>query len=90
MPAAQYTFTGYVTTGYPDYRDLGTDRTLVADPGKSYGISAVDGALGVPPGDGHWAVAEDSGYGGWEPPPPPPSVPEVPEVPAMPEGGDTE
>ena len=84
-----FTFTGHVTTGLPDYRDTGTGRTLVADPGESYGIEAVDRAL-ASRRCGHWAVAEDSGYGGWEPPPPPPSVPEVPEVPAMPEGGDTE
>jgi hypothetical protein len=93
VPAAQYTFTGYVTTGYQDYRDTGTGKMLVADPGGSYGIQAIDLQLAVPPPDGRWTAAEVTGgwdAAPWEPPPSPPPVPEVPEVPSVPEPGEGE
>jgi hypothetical protein len=50
-----YVFTGLNILGYPDYADTGTGRTLVAEPGGSYGIRAIDGRAAVPPGDGRWA-----------------------------------
>jgi hypothetical protein len=89
-----YTFNGPSTLGYQDYRDLTTGRMLVADPGESYAVAAVDPALPVPPPDGRWS---GSGRGDtvfeeatWEPPPSPPPVPEVPEVPSVPEPGEGE
>lgn len=89
MPAAQYEFTGYVTTGFPDYRDTATGRMLVAEPGGSYGIEAINGG-GLPPGTGQWATASggsDTSSGAPPGPPAPPSVPSVPAVNAQ-EGGE--
>jgi len=73
-------FTGLSTLGYPDFRDTGTGRMLVADPGESYGIAAIDGGP-VPPADGRWAPAEalTEEASGITPPPPVPPVPPVPE-----------
>jgi hypothetical protein len=84
--AGPFTYTGVSTLGYLSYADTGTGKMLVADPGGSYGIRAIDPGLAVPPPDGRWAAAG----GGWdetpwEPPPSPPPVPEVPEVPPVPE-----
>ena len=81
MAAAAFQFTGYVTTGYPDYRDVVTGRMLVADPGSAYVIAAIDGKAAVPPGDGRWAAATTSA--GVPPAPPPvPPVPSPEPVPA--------
>lgn len=91
-----FTFTGYVTTGYQDYRDTATGRMLVADPGGSYGIQAIDLQLAVPPPDGKWAEPEpgdavfEEAAAPWEPPPSPPPVPEVPEPPSVPENEGAE
>jgi hypothetical protein len=82
VPGPSYTFTGYVTTGFPDYRDTATGRTLVADPGGSYSIEAIDPGRPVPP-YGPWAAAAVSGA-----PPGPPPVPPVPPVPAEDEGSE--
>jgi hypothetical protein len=79
--AEAYTFTGYATMGYPDYADLATGRMLVAQPGGSYGIRAIDGKMTVPPGDGRWAVSESFGDEYADAPPAPPPVPPVPPVP---------
>jgi len=89
VPAAQYTFTGLSLLGYPSYANTDTGKTLVAEPGESYGIRAIDPGLAVPPPDGRWAEA---GGDGWSAPPEPPAPPSVPEVPAVPEteGSDTE
>ena len=102
MPAATYEFTGYVTTGFPDYRDTATGRMLIAEPGGSYGIEAINGG-GIPPGT-QWAAAdrdapadladeaEAQGRGAagrWAAPPDPPPVPPVPSVPAVNEGSET-
>jgi hypothetical protein len=86
-----YSFTGHVTTGFPDYRDTATGRMLIAEPGGSYGIEAINGA-GVPPGT-QWVTApEGQGRGAdgrWAAPPDPPPVPPVPSVPAVNEGSET-
>ena len=80
MADPQYTYTGFSTLGFADYVDTATDRMLVADPGCSYGIRAVDGVAPVPPTDGRWKTAT----GGAPPSPPPvPGVPPVPAVPAV-------
>jgi hypothetical protein len=78
-----YEYLGLSTLGYPDYRDTATGRMLVADPGESYGIGAIDGTSTVPPPDGRWAAT--SARGG-QPPGPPPVTP-PPAVPAL-EGSD--
>lgn len=88
--ADAFTFLGQVTTGFPDYRDTATSRMLVAEPGGSYGIEAIDGQLPVPPADGRWAAAaEDLSEESGAPPgiTPPPEVPPVPPVPPL-EGSD--
>ena len=83
-----YDYTGLSILGYPAYADTGTGKMLVAEPGGSYGIRAIDAGLAVPPPDGRWAEAGSNGNGGAPPgPPPPPSVPEVPAVTDL-EGGE--
>jgi hypothetical protein len=85
-----FLFTGLSLLGYPSYADTDTGKTLVAEPGESYGIRAVDGGA-VPPPDGRWTVTEGDDSAGWAgPPEPPPPVPEVPGVPPVPgpEGGE--
>jgi hypothetical protein len=73
-PAYQYT--GQFTLGYPDYRNAHTGKMLVAEPGVSYSIAAVDGQAPVPPADGRWLASAEAPA-----PPPPPAVPEPPAVP---------
>lgn len=82
-----FTFTGYVTTGFPDYRDLATGRMLVAEPGRSYGIAAINLTDPLPPG-AQWTAASSTASSGAPPGPPP--VPPVPEVPSVndQEGGE--
>jgi hypothetical protein len=78
-----YSYLGLSTLGYPDFADLETGRMLVAEPGGSYGIRAIDGVAPVPPGDGRWGQAASSDG--------PPSVPALippPRVPALAEGGE--
>jgi hypothetical protein len=78
-----FNYTGLNTFGYQDYRDADTGKMLVAEPGGSYQIEAIDGRSTVPPPDGRWSAA--SGGGGAPPgPPPPPAVPAIP----APEGSD--
>ena len=90
MPAATtYEFTGFVTTGFPDYRDTATGRMLVAEPGAEYGIQAINLTDPVPPGT-QWTAAS-GGYSDTSGPPPgPPPVPPVPQVPSVndQEGGE--
>jgi hypothetical protein len=38
-------FTGTETLTFPDYTDLGTGRTLTAEPGESYDIAPASGRL---------------------------------------------
>lgn len=76
-----FNYLGLSTLGYPSYADTDTGRMLVADPGGSYGIRAIeDGA--VPPPDGRWATPSSG-----KKTTPPPGVPPVPAVPAV-EGSD--
>lgn len=84
-----YSFTGYVTTGFPDYRDTATGRMLVAEPGGSYGIEAINLTDAVPPGALWTAAGNGSSAKGGAPPGPPP-VPPVPSVPPVSdlEGGE--
>jgi hypothetical protein len=49
-----FKFTGHSKTGYPDYADMATGRMLVAEPGESYEIRAVNQGAPVPPDDGRW------------------------------------
>lgn len=54
MADAAYMFTGYATRGYPSYADLETGRMLIADPGGTYQMRAINPGLPVPPDDGRW------------------------------------
>ena len=81
MPQADtYTFTGLGPTGYYAYTDLATEKMLIAEPGESYGIRAVEEGFPVPPGDGRWVTAA--------PPSPPPPAPakQAVTIPAASEG----
>ena len=49
-----FTFLGHSTLGFPDYCDMATGRMLIADPGESYEIRAVNQGAPVPPDDGRW------------------------------------
>ena len=55
--ASQYTYTGYDSRGYFGYRDLETQRMLIAEPGGTYAIGAVNEGSPLPPGDGPWQAA---------------------------------
>jgi hypothetical protein len=55
--ADTFTYTGQSTLGYFSYADLDSGEMLVADPGGSYSIRAVEPGLPVPPGDGRWTAA---------------------------------
>jgi hypothetical protein len=90
VPAGLFTFTGTVTTGFPDYRDTATGRMLVAEPGHSYGIEAINLTDAVPPGSLWVPASGDYSGSGGAPPGPPPPVPPVPEVPSVndQEGGE--
>jgi len=69
-----FAYLGTDTRGYVSYADTDTGRMLIADPGGTYGIRAVEEGLAVPPPDGRWASPA-------EPPPPvifsPPPAPET-------------
>jgi len=75
---------------YQDYRDVSTGRMLIAEPGESYSMLAIDLNHPVPPTDGRWAGAPPQ-------PPPPPFVPATqlaqpvtaPAPAPAPQGGDT-
>lgn len=55
MPEDFYIFKGYATTGYFQYVDAGTGQALVAVPGETYRIRAVEPGMAVPP-DGNWEL----------------------------------
>jgi hypothetical protein len=76
VPSDTYVFTGLSTTGFPYYADADTGEMLIAEPGESYRIRAVEDYLPVPPGDGHWVA------------PAPPAPPAVPPAKPSPEGGE--
>jgi hypothetical protein len=78
-----YDYAGLSVMGYPAYADTATGRMLIAEPGGSYGIRAIDGGA-VPPPDGRWKAESGAPPGS---PPAPPSVPPVPPVPPV-EGSD--
>jgi hypothetical protein len=63
-----FQYLGYAETGYPSFVDEGTGRMLVAEPGGSYAMRAVEEGIAVPPADGRWAPAA---------PPPAPAKPPV-------------
>ena len=86
VPGPAFTFTGYATTGFPDYRDTATGHMLVAEPGGTYSIEAINLTDAVPPGP-LWVTA--NGNGG-APPGPPPPVPPVPQVPSVPQAEGSE
>ena len=58
-----YPYLGIAPRMYPQYRDIGADTPLQAEPGGSYDMAPVDGAgpVPVPPGDGLWGAHEASG-----------------------------
>lgn len=82
--ASSYAYTGGATMYYQDYRDAETGKMLVASPGETYWIVAIDDTrFPVPPSDGRWMEAPP-------PPPPPPSGPKSVSAPApAPEGGES-
>jgi len=84
----QYTYIGYGALGYADYIDTATDKMLMAEPGGSYGIRAVNEGAPVPPADGRWdppwvPPAPPSQDSSESVPPAPPGVPAVPPVPPL-------
>lgn len=72
MPQA-YAYTGTDTRGYVSYADLDTGRMLVADPGGTYGMRAVEAGLAIPPPDGRWGPPDG---------PPAPAIFSPPPAPA--------
>lgn len=56
--ADTYAYLGDDVRAYLSYADTETDLTLVAEPGKSYGIRAIEGHA-IPPNDGRWATEPD-------------------------------
>lgn len=62
-----FTFRGDQSLTYPQYLNLASSHTLVADPGVTYDLAAAGGLnLAVPPADGLW---EDAGPDGGQVPP---------------------
>ena len=82
--AGPYEYLGDSVLTYPAYRDTEADRMLIAEPGSSYSIAAVDESapdadgnrypLPVPPTDGRWAESVPPPKA-IPPPLPPPSLP---------------
>lgn len=58
MPGQTYKYLGYAVLGYPDYADAGdgdrAGKMLVAEPGGSYEIRAINDGAPVPPDDDRW------------------------------------
>jgi hypothetical protein len=81
--AGTFTYLGQGTLGYPSYADLETGTMLVAEPGQSYGIRAVEQGFPVPPGDGRWSASRSSARSAKSaaPPGPPPDSPAGPGYP---------
>jgi hypothetical protein len=50
----KYTYTDQVKRGYFAWVDADTGRMLIAEPGESYNIRAVEDWAEVPPPDGRW------------------------------------
>jgi hypothetical protein len=67
--AGTFKFTGHQTLGYFAYADTETQKMLVAEPGGTYGIRAVEHGLPVPPADGRWVSGDPPDT------PPPPAAP---------------
>lgn len=65
--------------GYLSYVDADTDEMLVAHPGRSYRMRAVEENLPVPPGDGRWGDK-----------PAPPARPAAPAATTARDAGETE
>ena len=61
--ADSFNYLGTSQLGYPAYADTSTGTMLIADPGGTYSIRAVEEGLAIPPPDGRWAAPS-------EPPPP--------------------
>jgi hypothetical protein len=78
-----YDYLGGQELWYQDYLDDATGHMLIAQPETAYSMSAVNGALAVPPPDGRWAVPAPP-----EPPPPPVVIQPAPAPEPAPEGGD--
>lgn len=68
-----YNYLGASQLGYPAYADLDTGRMLVAEPGGTYGMRAVEAGLSVPPPDGRWGAPDG---------PPAPAIFSPPPAPA--------
>ena len=83
MPGPTFTYTGTSALGYADYRDPATGVMLVAEPGGSYLIEAIDGERPVPPTDGRWQVPSPPAKPAPLPPAPAPSP-----APAADKGGE--
>lgn len=89
--AAGFAYLGNQTMLYQGYLDEATGRMLIAGPGNSYEMSAVDPGLPVPPGDGRWQAADDDDSAPvWSSPPSPEPASEPAEPAPAPEGGETE
>ena len=81
--AGPYEYLGESVLTYPAYRDTEADRMLIAEPGSSYSIAAVDESapdadgnrypLPVPPTDGRWRENAPPRVSAPLPPPPPPA-----------------
>jgi hypothetical protein len=65
-----YEYTGFQPMGFPDYRDLDTQEMLVAEPGGTYRIGAVDASWPVPPlGELFVLAGQADSFGETETPP---------------------
>jgi hypothetical protein len=49
VPGQTYKYLGHSPLGFPDYCDMATGRMLIAEPGESYEIRAVNQGAPVPP-----------------------------------------
>jgi len=72
--ADSFNYLGTSQLGYPAYADTSTGTMLIADPGGSYGIRAVEEGLPIPPPDGRWAAPPGLPPVIFSPPPPPAAV----------------
>ncbi len=81
-----FAYLGKDTRGYVSYADTDTGQMLIADPGGSYGIRAVEQGLAVPPPDGRWAAPAAPPPAAIFSPPPPAAVSTSSDEDA--EGGD--
>ena len=70
-------YTGHETLTFPDYLDLGTGRTLTAEPGRSYDVAPASGRA-VPEVPAGWFTPLEGEA--------PAEAADVPEAAAEPEG----